>query len=351
MANTEVYNGLGNNGKGDFNLISSGSGGSGDVVGPSSATDNAITRFDGTTGKLVQNSSATIADNGTIDTGTGLLTGGTNAAAARNYVDMSANVGFPAMDVSFPGGASTGQGDFGLGSGVFRAGQVGVLGTNDVFFQLIPLTIAGYGYLEGWGGAGLVIGTGGAQNFGGSGSSGGPIIFSPSRVEKMRLLEDGTLNVKNNITTDFTSTGQTRIVGIGVNSGLTSGSTGIFRFGDQYNQMSVTFGQTLDVLSYHGVTIKSNPVFGVFYTAAALLVEAVSTNTAASPVIVAKSAPSQSAEIQQWTDSSGNVLASVNATGDVEVTDATKGIILKSPNGSRWRITVNNSGVLSTTSI
>jgi hypothetical protein len=34
----------------------------GDVVGPASATDNAVVRFDGTTGKLVQNSAATIAD-------------------------------------------------------------------------------------------------------------------------------------------------------------------------------------------------------------------------------------------------------------------------------------------------
>jgi len=39
---------------------------SGDVAGPASATDNAITRFDGTTGKLVQNSLVTIADDGAI---------------------------------------------------------------------------------------------------------------------------------------------------------------------------------------------------------------------------------------------------------------------------------------------
>ena len=38
----------------------------GDVVGPASATDNAITRFDSTTGKLVQNSSVTVADDGAI---------------------------------------------------------------------------------------------------------------------------------------------------------------------------------------------------------------------------------------------------------------------------------------------
>lgn len=43
---------------------------SGDVAGPASATDNAITRFDGTTGKLIQNSSVTIADGGAISAGT-----------------------------------------------------------------------------------------------------------------------------------------------------------------------------------------------------------------------------------------------------------------------------------------
>jgi len=36
----------------------------GDVVGPASATDNAVARFDGTTGKLIQNSVTTIDDTG-----------------------------------------------------------------------------------------------------------------------------------------------------------------------------------------------------------------------------------------------------------------------------------------------
>jgi len=40
--------------------------GAGDVSGPASSTDNAITRFDSTTGKIVQNSSVTIADDGAI---------------------------------------------------------------------------------------------------------------------------------------------------------------------------------------------------------------------------------------------------------------------------------------------
>jgi len=40
--------------------------GFGDVAGPASSTDNAITRFDSTTGKLIQNSLVTVADDGAI---------------------------------------------------------------------------------------------------------------------------------------------------------------------------------------------------------------------------------------------------------------------------------------------
>lgn len=36
---------------------------------------------------------------------------------------------------------------------------------------------------------------------------------------------------------------------------------------------------------------------------------------------------------------------------DIEITDATKGVILKSPNSSRWRITVDNDGNLSSTKL
>lgn len=50
--------------------------GTGDVVGPGSATDNAIARYDGTTGKLVQDSVVTIADT------TGVVAGAKFANAA-----------------------------------------------------------------------------------------------------------------------------------------------------------------------------------------------------------------------------------------------------------------------------
>ena len=60
--------------------------GTGDVVGPGSATDNAVVRFDLTTGKLIQDSAVTIADSsgnvaglGTLNTHT--LPGGTDTIA------------------------------------------------------------------------------------------------------------------------------------------------------------------------------------------------------------------------------------------------------------------------------
>jgi hypothetical protein len=49
------------------------SNGSGDVVGPASATDNAVARYDATTGKLIQNSVVIIGDTGSV-TGVNALT-------------------------------------------------------------------------------------------------------------------------------------------------------------------------------------------------------------------------------------------------------------------------------------
>ncbi len=44
-------------------------GGTGDVVGPASSTDNALARFDGVTGKLIQNSNVTLANTGVMSFG------------------------------------------------------------------------------------------------------------------------------------------------------------------------------------------------------------------------------------------------------------------------------------------
>lgn len=58
------------------------------VVGPASSTDNAISRFDGTTGKLIQNSVATVADDGQI-TAKGITA--TNAADTSSFHGIQIN--------------------------------------------------------------------------------------------------------------------------------------------------------------------------------------------------------------------------------------------------------------------
>jgi hypothetical protein len=65
--------------------------GSGDVVGPSSATDNAVARYDTTTGKLIQNSLVLIDDTGSVT--------GVNALTAESLtVNNNSTLGFSNTD-------------------------------------------------------------------------------------------------------------------------------------------------------------------------------------------------------------------------------------------------------------
>jgi hypothetical protein len=88
------------NGSGTLSWATAG-GGSGDVVGPASATDNAVARFDGTTGKLIQNSAASIDDNGAATFVGAVNVSGTSTAGSNikfyedtdngtNYVSLKA---------------------------------------------------------------------------------------------------------------------------------------------------------------------------------------------------------------------------------------------------------------------
>jgi hypothetical protein len=47
-----------------------------------------------------------------------------------------------------------------------------------------------------------------------------------------------------------------------------------------------------------------------------------------------------------------NVSDALNlANGDIEINDSTKGVVLKSPNGTQWRITISDTGVLTTAAL
>jgi hypothetical protein len=82
-----------------FSTISSGG-----VVGPASATDNAITRFDGTTGKLVQNSTVTLDDNGNVINANSIGLDTTPVTAPTTVGTMSWDDGEGVPDVLLKGG-------------------------------------------------------------------------------------------------------------------------------------------------------------------------------------------------------------------------------------------------------
>jgi hypothetical protein len=84
-----------------FLLMNDPAGGTGgDVVGPASATDNAIVRFDGTTGKLVQNSVVTIADSTGDISGVGQLNATTVDATNVEVTNIKAKDGTAAATIA-----------------------------------------------------------------------------------------------------------------------------------------------------------------------------------------------------------------------------------------------------------
>lgn len=86
----------------------------------------------------------------------------------------------------FTNGFNGGMDEVFVNGGIFRTTEYSLFGTNDIFFQLTPITGAGYGILEA-GGAKLALSTDGQD-----------ILFMPNRVEKMRLAPNtGVLTLKN----------------------------------------------------------------------------------------------------------------------------------------------------------
>ena len=82
--------------------VATGGGGTGDVIGPASSTDNTVVRFDGTTGKIIQTSGVTINDSNEITTGVwkgtevGVAYGGTGASTLTGIIKGNGTSAFTA---------------------------------------------------------------------------------------------------------------------------------------------------------------------------------------------------------------------------------------------------------------
>tara|TARA_R110000851_G_scaffold204668_1_gene356561 strand:+ start:78 stop:1226 length:1149 start_codon:yes stop_codon:yes gene_type:complete len=133
-----------------------------DVEGPSSATDNAVARFDGTTGKLIQDTSVvTIADDGTVAGGAG---GNSYGLSSVGQIS-GANAIIAGTTVSGAGGIS-GQTLTLLGATVDIAGKMvvsGVLAGNNNISSSAAI-IAGTNVSGAGGISGQSLAIGGAAN-------------------------------------------------------------------------------------------------------------------------------------------------------------------------------------------
>lgn len=132
-----------------------------------------------------------LGGSGSPEVGSGIITGGPDGMRMR-FTGIGA---FPRVDFIYTDG------------GKFRAGEVDIKGTNDIFFQGVPITDAGYTFLESWDSAGLILGTGGNT---------APVYFQINRVEKMRI--DSSGNVGIGVTTPDT---KLRVAGAIASASLT----------------------------------------------------------------------------------------------------------------------------------
>lgn len=128
-----------------------GSEGSGDVVGPSSATDHAIARYDLTTGKLIQDSSATIDDSGNVTASSfvGPLTGNADTASTLETTRTITLTGDISGSTSFNGGANvsiTSTLPTVATAGTYKSVTVNTKG--QVTAGTNPTTLAGYGITD-----------------------------------------------------------------------------------------------------------------------------------------------------------------------------------------------------------
>jgi hypothetical protein len=116
-------------------------------VGPASATDHAIARFDLTTGKLIQNSAVTIADSGATDIAAGSANNAlvvTSTGTAQLSVRRTAGARLDVTVDAFGNATYAATGVFNVASHAFT-GRVGIVAANQTYglFASNDLTSSG----------------------------------------------------------------------------------------------------------------------------------------------------------------------------------------------------------------
>jgi len=251
----------------DFELVS--------MVGPSSSTDNAITRYDGTTGKVVQNSGVTIDDSNNMTgvvalTATGVVTvpAGTNSAPAITTTgDTNTGIYFPAADtIAFTEGGTESvridsSGNVGIGTtlpgaklqvvgivastgsgtSIFAAGEVGT-------YTLTGITSPNYGIAYGV----LTGQTNPALTVSGFDA----IAFGTNQAERMRLNSSGNLGI-GTASPGYSATNR-KVLALNGGSGAGEGAILAFMQGGTNKGYLFSAQNTIELWSESGEVVIGN---------------------------------------------------------------------------------------------
>jgi hypothetical protein len=196
------------NDSGTVKLLASAAGASGDVVGPASATDNALARFDLATGKLIQSSVGILSDAGVLTGLTGLTSSGsiTLSSLTSGRVTYAGTAGLlqDSANLTFNGTTLTANtiGAFTLAGTVAGGGNqlnnVVIGTTTPLAGNFTTLSATGVATFSAGTAALPAITTSGDTNTGIFFPAADTIAFSEGGAEAMRINSSGQLDLVNN---------------------------------------------------------------------------------------------------------------------------------------------------------
>jgi len=280
----------------------------GDVVGPASATDNAIARFDTTTGKLIQNSVVTVSDTGGI--------AGATTITDINYVDFNT-----AYATTLATGQMGWNGNDTLGIGMSGGNIVQEIGLQTYIYGKATATIT----------KGQLI-----KKTGANGSS-GVITFAPTTANMTNstdIIGIAAENIANNAFGYIMSTGNLR----GFNT-TGSGSGETWADGDTlyYNPTG------------NGLMTKTKPSAPNSKTEVAVVTNAGSggSGSVVVEIIHGTQLGGTDSNVQITSVTGGQLLSYDQTNGYWKNTSLTAGTAISVSSATGGTITVNNTGVTS----
>lgn len=259
-----------------------------------------------------------------------LQTGGTSRLTAAGVLQ---NVSHADASSFFTGGTLT-VARGGTGAGTFTSngvlygngtGALGVTAAGTTGQCLVATTSAA----PSWGSCG-VTGTvlQGGNSFGTAMTIGTndnfALNFETNGTPVLTLGTDNSAYFRGNllISSDGSSDATPRI---GAFTDLSTGERVRFTFGDDANAFQNGFDQAMDIYSYHTLRLmgdRNNATAPAYSTQSNIGVHVIN-SVAASPALVVSGAASQSGALQEWRNSGGTVLASINSAGRFSYTSTT----------------------------